>query len=146
MVGLLAKLGWDPKRDENLGVVFHGPELFSSVACLHQRMIAELLLEKQDPGKGYIPQCTSEGEFEKKQCSRNGLVCWCVDASGRKMPTSFGRAADVQCNNVEELDDVQIVKLRGGLSVDILLSSLTNASAILLRDLISSLFHDFIYL
>ncbi|CAG0879216.1 unnamed protein product [Darwinula stevensoni] len=82
-------------------------------ACMQQRMIAELLLEKQDPGKGYIPQCTSGGDFEKKQCSRNGLVCWCVDGSGRKMPTSFGRAADVQCNNVEELDDVQIVKLRG---------------------------------
>ncbi|XP_046997028.1 balbiani ring protein 3-like isoform X1 [Schistocerca americana] len=69
--------------------------------CLQQKLLAELLSMNEKEGKGYIPQCSeSTGEFEAKQCSRNGLVCWCVDSKGDKISGTMGPGAKVNCEKV----------------------------------------------
>ncbi|XP_042879578.1 uncharacterized protein LOC122258000 [Penaeus japonicus] len=71
-------------------------------ACLQQRMIAELLVVTEREGKGYVPQCREEdGLYTARQCSRNGLICWCVDPEGNKMPRTLAAAHEVNCDKVE---------------------------------------------
>ncbi|XP_037795742.1 balbiani ring protein 3-like [Penaeus monodon] len=71
-------------------------------ACLQQRMIAELLVVTEREGKGYVPQCHEEnGLYTPRQCSRNGLICWCVDPEGNKMPRTLAAAHEVDCAKVE---------------------------------------------
>lgn len=66
--------------------------------CLQQRMLAELLIMNEREGKGYVPQCSPvTGHFKARQCSRNGLICWCVDAQGNKLPKSMGPRDTVTC-------------------------------------------------
>lgn len=68
--------------------------------CLHQQKIAQLLSLTEREGKGYIPQCDQDGnQFVARQCSRNGLVCWCVDPeTGTKIKGSMGPSQDVSCD------------------------------------------------
>ncbi|GAB6024412.1 hypothetical protein CHUAL_009577 [Chamberlinius hualienensis] len=79
--------------------------------CLQQKILSELLSVREKSGQGYIPQCTANGNFVAKQCSRNGLVCWCVDINGLKLPRSMGSADQVNCPQHElmESKDCQYV-------------------------------------
>lgn len=79
--------------------------------CLQQQKIAQLLSLTELEGKGYIPQCSQDGlEFATRQCSRNGLVCWCVDARlGTKVKGSMGPAADVVCDGLCKLISIQLL-------------------------------------
>ena len=71
---------------------------FFQIVCLQQKKITELLSVNERPDKGYIPQCDSNGQFETRQCSRNGQVCWCVDTSGTKMKGTMGPFETVVCD------------------------------------------------
>ncbi|XP_046401941.1 uncharacterized protein LOC124167922 [Ischnura elegans] len=72
--------------------------------CLQQRMLAQLLSSEaeRENRKGYVPQCSlSTGNFLRRQCSRNRLICWCVDPiTGVKAHGSMGPAQNVKCDPV----------------------------------------------
>lgn len=76
----------------------HCSQPLNITICLQQRMLAELLVMNEREGKGYVPQCSPvTGQFKARQCSRNGLICWCVDAQGNKLPKSMGPRDTVTC-------------------------------------------------
>lgn len=68
----------------------------NSTLCEQQRRLARLFSEGVD-APGYIPQCDDDGQFQAKQCSTNGKVCWCVNSAGQQMSGSMGPAAAVIC-------------------------------------------------
>lgn len=81
-----------------------------AAVCLQQQKIAELLSLTEREGKGYVPQCDADGNFATRQCSRNGLVCWCVDANtGAKTKGSMGSAEEVFCDGLCKFESNQML-------------------------------------
>lgn len=78
----------------------------SGVTVCHQaRLLSEILSVNEREGRGYVPQCDGpNGSFSTKQCSNNGLVCWCVDPkNGNKIKGTMGAAKSVICDNIDNL-------------------------------------------
>lgn len=74
--------------------------------CHMAREVNERLSVNEREGRGYIPQCDEnsvEGpSFMRRQCSRNGLVCWCVNPmTGVKQGGTMGAAKFVECEGVD---------------------------------------------
>lgn len=82
-------------------ITYCAPGTFLSSECIHQKALSEVLVVSERAGRGYVPQCTATGQFEPRQCSRNGLVCWCVDKTGRKIRGSMGAAETVNCTETD---------------------------------------------
>nr|XP_053652019.1 LOW QUALITY PROTEIN: uncharacterized protein LOC128702033 [Cherax quadricarinatus] len=60
-----------------------------------------VLLVSEREGKGYVPQCQEKnGLYQPRQCSRNGLICWCVDSHGNKLARSLAAAHEVDCTHL----------------------------------------------
>ena len=92
--------------------------VFLLTACRQQRMLALRLRERRSSASGrsvtsfsgrsyasgrslnatgYLPACGEAGQFLPRQCSLNGLVCWCVDAEGVILPGSVAPKDQVNC-------------------------------------------------
>lgn len=78
---------------------------FNVTTCHQAKVLSEILSVNEREGRGYIPQCDGPGGvFSTKQCSRNGLVCWCVDPkSGNKVKGTMGAAIMVNCDGIENM-------------------------------------------
>lgn len=76
-----------------------------STLCHQAKLQVEIMAINDREGRGYVPQCDQKsGQFQARQCSNNGLVCWCVNPqNGNKIKETIGAAKSVSCDNIENL-------------------------------------------
>uniref|UniRef100_A0A1B0A3R5 Thyroglobulin type-1 domain-containing protein n=1 Tax=Glossina pallidipes TaxID=7398 RepID=A0A1B0A3R5_GLOPL len=87
------------------GCQFNCQQPHNVTTCQQARALSDLLTINEREGRGYVPECNdSTGIFSPRQCSRNGLVCWCVDPhSGHKISGTMGSAKTVTCDGWENM-------------------------------------------
>lgn len=66
------------------------PHLVGRAPCARARKQALGALTVASVGV-YVPQCSPDGGFDRKQCHQSTGYCWCVDETGREMPRSRTR-------------------------------------------------------
>lgn len=71
--------------------------------CHQVKLLSQALTINEREGRGYVPDCSGPGgNFASRQCSRNGLVCWCVEpVNGNKIDGTMGASDAVNCDNVK---------------------------------------------
>uniref|UniRef100_A0A8C4XC57 Thyroglobulin n=1 Tax=Erpetoichthys calabaricus TaxID=27687 RepID=A0A8C4XC57_ERPCA len=59
-------------------------------------------------GEDYIPQCLDDGRYRNVQCSKDGNICWCVDAKGHEIASSKQSSSTVSCFSSCQLHRQQV--------------------------------------
>lgn len=87
------------------GCQFNCQQPSNVTGCHQAKALADLLAINEREGRGYVPDCNGPGgQYAPRQCSRNGLVCWCVDPrTGHKIKESMGAANQVNCEGWENM-------------------------------------------
>ncbi|XP_017874547.1 PREDICTED: uncharacterized protein LOC108621630 [Drosophila arizonae] len=87
------------------GCQFNCQQPQNMTGCHQAKALADLLALNEREGRGYVPDCNGPGgQYSPRQCSRNGLVCWCVDPrTGHKIKESMGAANTVNCDGWENM-------------------------------------------
>uniref|UniRef100_W8AHA0 Papilin n=2 Tax=Ceratitis capitata TaxID=7213 RepID=W8AHA0_CERCA len=87
------------------GCQFNCQQPFNVTTCHQARALSDILAVNEREGRGYQPDCNGPGGlFTPRQCSRNGLVCWCVDPrTGHKIQGTMGPANEVNCDGWENM-------------------------------------------
>ncbi|ALC45954.1 CG5639, partial [Drosophila busckii] len=87
------------------GCQFNCQQPNNVTGCHQARALANVLAISEREGRGYVPDCNGPGgQYAPRQCSRNGLVCWCVDPrTGHKIKESMGAAQTVNCDGWENM-------------------------------------------
>lgn len=87
------------------GCQFNCQQPSNVTGCHQAKALADILSINEREGRGYVPDCNGPGgQYSPRQCSRNGLVCWCVDPrTGHKIKDSMGAANNVNCDGWENM-------------------------------------------
>ncbi|GBP03548.1 Thyroglobulin [Eumeta japonica] len=87
------------------GCRYNCQEPHNVTTCQQAKALADVLAINEREGRGFVPDCGGpNGMFSPKQCSRNGLVCWCVDPrTGHKIAGTMGAANSVNCEGWENM-------------------------------------------
>ncbi|XP_061402743.1 uncharacterized protein LOC133338592 [Musca vetustissima] len=87
------------------GCQFNCQQPHNVTNCQQVKALSEILSISEREGRGYVPDCTGPNSmFAPRQCSRNGLVCWCVDPrTGHKISGTMGAANTVNCDGWENM-------------------------------------------
>ncbi|KAH8360251.1 hypothetical protein KR093_011467 [Drosophila rubida] len=87
------------------GCQFNCQQPSNVTGCHQAKALADILAINEREGRGYVPDCNGPGgQYTPRQCSRNGLVCWCVDPrTGHKIKESMGAANSVNCDGWENM-------------------------------------------
>ncbi|XP_001993789.3 uncharacterized protein LOC6567649 [Drosophila grimshawi] len=87
------------------GCQFNCQQATNVTGCHQAKALSDILAINEREGRGYVPDCNGPGgQYSPRQCSRNGLVCWCVDPrTGHKIKESMGAANSVNCDGWENM-------------------------------------------
>lgn len=87
------------------GCQFNCQQPFNVTTCHQARALSDIIAINEREGRGYQPDCNGPGGlFSPRQCSRNGLVCWCVDPrTGHKIQGTMGPATEINCDGWENM-------------------------------------------
>lgn len=46
---------------------------------------------------GFVPECKSNGGYQRKQCMASNGECWCVDKFGKEEQGTRARGTNLDC-------------------------------------------------